>query len=82
MNICTVRSRVIATEIGFNSSSMFGICGLILVQLSFSLRESRAIFTVTTAICRSSQLLLRVIQNSPRLHPLFFPSVRFFLSFF
>ena len=55
MNSCIVRSHVISTKIWYNSSSMFGICGLILMQLSFSFQESNAIltdlslFTVITA---------------------------------
>ena len=45
MNSCNVRSRVISTKIWFNSSPIFGMCGLRLMQLSFSFRESSAIFT-------------------------------------
>ena len=45
MNNCAVRSRVISTEIRFDSYSMFGMCFLILIQLSFNSRESSAIFT-------------------------------------
>ena len=51
---------------------MFGVCSLILIQLSFSLRESNAILP----ICHSSQLLLPVIQSSPHPHPLVFLCVR------
>ena len=45
MTKCTVRLRVISTKMGYNSSSIFDIWGLILMQLSFSFRESNAIFT-------------------------------------
>ena len=45
INSCAVRSQVISTEILFNNASIFGMCGLFLIQLSFSFRESSAIFT-------------------------------------
>ena len=42
MNKCIVRSWVISIEIWFNIYSIFGICGLILMQLKFIFRESNA----------------------------------------
>ena len=45
MDSCSVRSREIPTEIWFSISSLFGMCDLILKQLSYSFRESSAIFT-------------------------------------
>ena len=45
MNCCNLQSRVISTEIWFNSFYIFGIWSLILMRLSFNFRESNAIFT-------------------------------------
>ena len=60
MNSCTVRLRVISTKILFISSSMFGICGLNFMQLSFHFRESKAIFTLFAFHGDTRQLCLDV----------------------
>ena len=74
MNNCIVRSRVISTEIWFSSSSIFGICGLILIQLSFSFRESSAIFTdlslftvITTGDTKQSSSTSFILSKCPDL---------------
>ena len=72
MNNCSVRSRVISTDSWFSNSSIFGICGLRLMQLSFSFRESNAIFTdlsffpvITTGDTKQSSSTLFTFSKCP-----------------
>ena len=72
MNNCNARSRVISTDIWFSNSSIFGMCGLRLMQLSFSFQESNAIFTdltfftvITTGDTKQSSSTLFTFSRCP-----------------
>ena len=70
MNNYTVWSRMISNGIWFSNFSIFGMRGLILMQLSFSLRESSSIFTdlslfITTGDTKQSSSTSFVISKCP-----------------